>query len=137
MNEIIDEIKETKFNATCDQQRINLTYCEVQSLRQLAGGNEAVCELPETNAANQNVTGDDATLDAFSNCSKGFLTNCPGYDEYPSELWQNVNLQGKSYHDRVCCEVGTNNVSSNCPELDVVRDTKLSDAASEYQQPIH
>lgn len=137
MNEIIDEIKETKFNATCDQQRINLTYCEVQSLRQLAGGNGAVCELPDANVTNLNVTGDDATLDVFSNCSKGFLTNCPGYDEYPSELWQNVNLQGKSYHDRVCCEVGTNNVSSNCPELDVVRDTKLSDAASEYQQPIH
>ena len=127
MNEIIDEIKETKFSATCDQQRINLTYCEVQSLRQLAGGSGAVCAAPEVSVTNQNIT------DVFSNCSEGFLTHCPGYDEYPTELWRNVNLQGKTYHDRVCCEVGTNNVSSNCPELDVIRDTKLSDAASEFQ----
>ncbi len=135
MNEIIEEIKETKFNATCDQQRINLTYCEVQSLRQLAGGNGAICASPEVNVTNQNVTGDgdNKILDVFSNCSKGFLTRCPGYDEYPTELWQNVNFQGKSYHDRVCCEVGTKNVSNNCPELDVIRDTKLSDAASEFQ----
>lgn len=135
MNEIIDEIKETKFNATCDQQRINLTYCEVQSLRQLAGGSGAICAPPVVNATDQNVTGDgdDTLSDVFSNCSKGFLTPCPGYDEYPSELWQNVNHQGKTYHDRVCCEVGTNNVSNNCPELDVIRDTKISDAASEFQ----
>lgn len=131
MNEIIEEIKETKFNATCDQQRINLTYCEVQSLRQLAGGNGAVCASPVVNVTNQNVTGDgdNTILDVFSNCSKGFLTRCPGYDEYPTELWQNVNFQGETYHDRVCCEVGTKNVSNNCPELDVIRDTKLSDAA--------
>lgn len=130
MNEIIDEIKETKFNATCDQQRINLTFCEVQSLRQLAGGSGSICVPPDVNATNQTVTGDDD--DVFSNCSKGFLTHCPGYDEYPTELWQNVNQQHKTYQDRVCCEVGTNNVSSNCPELDVIRDTKLSDAASEF-----
>lgn len=127
MSEIIDDMKEMKFNATCDQQRINLTYCEVQSLRQIAGGSEAICLPQIVNVTFQNITEEDV----FSNCSKGFTTQCPGYDEYPDELWQNVNLQGKLYHDRVCCKVGTNNVSDLCPELDVIRDTKLSDGASE------
>lgn len=172
LNEIIGNINLEDYNATCEQQRINLTYCETQSMRQLNGGNEAICIpkeidiaadelediLPteviggdiELNVTDENITanvtsdfllGDntvedegptedevkEAIFDSVLNCSKGFIAHCAGYDEYPDDLWRNVNLQGQTYIDRVCCEVGTNDVSNKCPKLDEVRDTKLSD----------
>ncbi len=144
MDEIISNIKETEFNATCEQQRINLTYCEIQSVRQLAGGNEAVC-FPPVEVTDQNTSGSlfdyELGLDVFAksgaitdfdlqNCSKAFIPLCPGYDEYPDELWANVNFQGKSFSERVCCEVGTNNVTDQCPGLEK-KDKAISNAASE------
>ena len=57
------------------------------------------------------------------------LCQSSGLDEYPEDLWKNVKLQGKSYEDRVCCEVGTNSLSEQCPKLDDVRDIKISDEA--------
>lgn len=39
-------IAETNFAMTCEQQKINLTYCEVQSLRYFSGGNDAICIPP-------------------------------------------------------------------------------------------
>ena len=47
MYEIINNMKETEFSATCEQQRINLTYCETQSIRHLSGGNAAICLPPK------------------------------------------------------------------------------------------
>jgi len=47
-------------------------------------------------------------------------------------MWENVDLQGNSYQKRVCCEVGTmgkNIVTDECPKLDEIRDTMLSDGA--------
>ncbi|KAL9181305.1 hypothetical protein ACHAXT_010110 [Thalassiosira profunda] len=181
MEQIIQASEERNFNATCNQQRINLTYCETQSMRHMTGGNAAIClpEKPETNISKDevedilppadsiiveealNVTGtngtnatstvpdqvedfvfdgeeierptegevDELIFDALLNCSKGFLPNCPGYDEYPDDLWRNVDLQGLDYQDRVCCRVGTNEVASECPKLDEIRNTKISDAA--------
>jgi len=171
MNEIIISTKENEFNATCEQQRINLTYCETQSMRYLSGGYEAIC-IPEkvnltTDEVNTlfsagdadktlnitdrnitaNITGDlsvfgpteievptesevgEAIFDGLLDCQESFLTPCAGYDEYPNDLWRNVNLQGKTYSDRVCCEVGSNSLSDDCPKLDEIRDTKISDAA--------
>lgn len=87
-----------------------------------------------------------------SRSSKAFIAPCPGLDEYPGkdnetycdkfitfsltiismfsdDLWKNVNFQGLSYEERVCCEVGTGAVSEQCPKLDEVRDTVLPDSA--------
>ena len=184
MNEILENIKEKEYNATCEQQRINLTYCETQVSRQLNGGNQAICLPPDHNLTTEEVlvleqpeeaesqtnplsstnTNTDITLDIANstvaanisvggdleidiasdpdesevqqvifeqvlNCSKSFLSPCPGYDEYPEDLWRNVELQGETYQERVCCQVGTNQASDECPELDEIRDTRIPDAA--------
>jgi hypothetical protein len=63
------------------------------------------------------------------NCSKAFVSPCPGMDEYPRELWNNVNLQGLSFEDRVCCEVGTNATTDQCPKLDEVQRQGFSNEA--------
>lgn len=143
------------YNTTCDVQRINLTKCEVQSIRHYAGGNAAVCipekiqtkpttpaTLPALNTT-ANITGDSETdgltdfvtdeeaafFDDAINCSKAFVQPCPGYEEYPTDLWRNTDMVDKTYQDRVCCKVGTNEPSDECPELDEVSDTRISKTA--------
>mmetsp|Transcript_4231 Transcript_4231/g.9393 ORF Transcript_4231/g.9393 Transcript_4231/m.9393 type:complete len:294 (-) Transcript_4231:121-1002(-) len=189
MKGILGERMENEFNATCEQQRINLTYCETQSMRYHYGGYEAIC-LPDQaeltpdeanilfspatpnngvlfptpattnngvvfpspttvetiiNVTDGNTTQnfteiievdvptkaevEEAFFEGLLKCEEAFTKPCPGYDEYPDDMWRNVNLQGKSYHDRVCCETETNMLSKQCPKLDEVRDTRLSDAA--------
>jgi hypothetical protein len=144
MNDIITNIRETEFSATCEQQRINLTYCETQSVRYLAGGIGAICfpneSFDENATINATITTENVTINAtittenatifrllqseslgdlaLLNCSKAFLSPCPGYDEYPDDVWQNVIFQNKSYTDRVCCEVGTNINTDQCPALE-------------------
>lgn len=143
-------ITRSKFNVTCDQQRINLTSCEIQSIRHLAGGDSALCvpsnltdetKLSEifdridnsTNGTDGFIVADSplSKADIFDllNCSDAFIRPCAGVDEYPDDLWMNVDLQGLSYEERVCCEVGTNTVSKKCPKLDEIRYTNLSDTS--------
>mmetsp|Transcript_26950 Transcript_26950/g.55003 ORF Transcript_26950/g.55003 Transcript_26950/m.55003 type:complete len:696 (-) Transcript_26950:109-2196(-) len=151
ITEITNENIDTKFNTTCEDTRINLTYCEIQSIRHLSGGRSAICLPPvqkQVQAVAQlpgNTTGDTNTtdtevidiettetvtlFDVFLNCSNAFIQNCPGMDEYPTDLWRNVALEDKSYEDRVCCEVGEDSLSSLCPKLDQISDTKLSETA--------
>lgn len=179
MGEIINNIRETEFNTTCEQQRINLTDCEIQSVRYLAGGIIAICfptELnetlaPSTAAANAVINTENATIATVNapvaaenatnaaenatrtlfesgtidnllllNCSKAFLAPCPGYDEYPDEVWQNVLFQGLSYTERECCVVGTNFITDQCPELEKeqLEDyNKISNSTSEYTKAAH
>jgi len=152
---ITQNITLQNYNTTCDQQRINLTKCEVQSIRHYAGGNAAVCipektqTLPTTpvtlpvlntttnitvdseiDGLTDFVTDEVATFfDDTLNCSKAFVQPCPGYEEYPTDLWRNTDMVDKTYEERVCCEVGTNEPSDDCPELDEVSDTRISNAA--------
>ena len=154
---IIQSITVQNYNTTCDQQRINLTKCETQSIRHYGGGNAAVCipekEKKETVSTTQttvptlNVTTSNSTVDTpdgFSdfvteeeamyfndvlNCSKAFVLPCPGKNEYPTDLWRNVEMADLTYEERVCCEVGTNTPSDSCPELDEVLDTRISNSA--------
>ena len=151
MDEIISSITERKFSATCEQQKINLTYCEIQSVRQLAGGHEAVCFPSNLNITDQNATGipfgDELGSGVIANsgvsndlhllnCSKAFIPQCPGYDAYPNAVFQNVNFKDKSFAERVCCEVGTNTVTDKCPELEE-QDKAISNAASESSKSFH
>lgn len=46
MNEIVNNIKLLNYNTSCEQQKIDLNYCETQSMRQENGGNRAIC-LPK------------------------------------------------------------------------------------------
>mmetsp|Transcript_1326 Transcript_1326/g.2174 ORF Transcript_1326/g.2174 Transcript_1326/m.2174 type:complete len:678 (+) Transcript_1326:203-2236(+) len=155
---ITRDITVQNYNTTCDQQRINLTKCEIQSIRHYAGGNAAVCIPEKTQTvsttpamlpvnATTNITvapevdGEtDGLTDFISeeaadffedalNCSKAFVQPCPGYEEYPTNLWRNVEMKDLTYQDRVCCEVGTNEPSDDCPKLDEVASTKISKTA--------
>ena len=38
-------------------------------------------------------------------------------------------MKDLTYQDRVCCEVGTNEPSDDCPKLDEVASTKISKTA--------
>ena len=172
VNEIIDNIDLTEYNTTCEQQHINLTYCETQSLRHLYAGNAAICIPPDadlsdtdeeelltdpgslltldmsnvsppntTNAtSSSNMTDidpdaltddeiDEVIFKDILNCSKGFVKQCAGYDEYPQNLWTNVEMKGLPYEERVCCKVGTYTTSADCPKLDEILDTKIPTAA--------
>jgi len=153
IQQITQNITATNYSTTCDQQRINLTKCEIQSIRHYAGGNSALCfpentqtvsttpaTLPASNATTNTTEGPNDTVDFVTdeeltffddvlNCSKAFVQPCPGYEEYPTDLWRNVDMAGKTYQERVCCEVGTNKPSDQCPELDEVPDTRIPDAA--------
>ena len=158
IKQITQNITRENFAITCDQQRINLTNCESQSIRHYAGGNGAVCipertqtpatlpaTLPTINATT-NITGDETPpfvsaednaitseeiefFDGVINCSKAFVQPCPGYEEYPTDLWRNVDIKGLSYQERVCCIVGTSETSDDCPDLDEISDQKISKAA--------
>jgi len=122
-----------------------LTPCEIQSIRHYSGGDDAVC-IPQKNSQTTS-TNTSATFPLFNvttnstedvenevifldllNCSKTFKLSCPGYNEYPTELWRNVEMSGLTYQERVCCEVGTNETSENCPELDEDSSTRISNA---------
>jgi len=144
IQQITQNIAATNYSTTCDQQRINLTKCEIQSIRHYAGGNSALCSPEKTQAvsttpatlpavnATTNITNDAVDFtssDDELNCNKAFVQPCPGYDEYPTDLWKNVDIAGLTYQERVCCEVGSNEPSDNCPELDEVSDKNISDAA--------
>jgi hypothetical protein len=43
---ITSYIHQANFEMTCAQQKLNLTYCELQSLRHFSGGNVSIC-IPE------------------------------------------------------------------------------------------
>jgi len=39
---------------------------------------------------------------------------CPAIDEYPKDLWDNIDEEGMSYEDTACCIVGTTSASELC-----------------------
>jgi hypothetical protein len=80
---------------------LDLATCELESFRrQGAAGDEALCT---------------------SNCSGADFVQveaqqCPAVSDYPSELFMNRGLLGRSYEERVCCKVGETTPSDECPE---------------------
>ena len=74
----------TQSTARCPDFTIN--ECELQALRKLSGGTEAMCAGECT-----------ATTEIEP-------TACLGSSDYPSKFWANLDEQGKSYTDRVCCD---------------------------------
>jgi len=77
----------TQSTARCPDFTIN--ECELQALRKLSGGTEAMCSGECT-----------ATTEIEP-------TACLGSSDYPSRFWANLDEQGKSYTDRVCCDKGS------------------------------
>jgi hypothetical protein len=133
-------ISNANLDVTCAEQSLNLSYCELQSLRHFSGGKSSLCvpdavtlEGNETDAAAPSLmlaldSDDGESYDVLQqlNCSKAFSYPCPGKDEYPKNLWNNVNLQDLPFEKRVCCEVGTSVVTTQCPKLDQVNSLGFS-----------
>ena len=77
----------TQSTARCPD--FTISECELQALRKLSGGTEAMC------------SGECTTLTEIE------PTACLGSSDYPSNFWANLDDQGMSYTDRVCCDKGT------------------------------
>jgi Mg-chelatase subunit ChlD len=80
--------------------KIELTECELDALRFLGGGEEATCGVC------------NATTYAGIVPEK-----CPFQSDWPNNLYHNTEMEGKSFEDRACCEVGTNVPSDVCPAI--------------------
>jgi len=82
--------------STAHCPRLNLTKCELDALRYLGGGYIATC----------------------SDCSFGLAgtvpQQCRAVSDLPRDLWNNTDLDGKEYHERACCKLGTSEPSDQC-----------------------
>ena len=74
----------TQSTARCPD--FTISECELQALRKLSGGTEAMC------------AGECTALTEIE------PTACLGSSDYPSNFWANLDDQGMSYTDRVCCD---------------------------------
>ena len=124
MDELIKNFTEA-FNTTCDQQRLDLTHCDRQSLRYTGGGTASICVSAKQEAAGyasviKNTTQSNTTLfeedlikveekgdldegelfEKMLNCTDAFAVPCSGRDEYPTDLWHNVDLEDLDFEER-------------------------------------
>ena len=84
----------TQSTARCPD--FTISECELQALRKLSGGTEAMC------------SGECTTLTEIE------PTACLGSSDYPSNFWANLDDQGMSYTDRVCCAKDASTSSEGC-----------------------
>lgn len=87
---------------------INLEGCGLEAARYFSGGYVAMCDM-----SCENATGVLPKL-------------CSGEDEFPDNLWQNTKLEGEPFEDRVCCRIGDNVTSNQCPNIDLYGEPKLT-----------
>ena len=79
---------------------LKLELCELESFRrQSSAGDDGLCS--------SNCTTDDFVEVEEKPCQ---ITN-----DYPTDLWKNVENAGLSYEDRVCCVIGETAPSEICP----------------------
>jgi hypothetical protein len=84
----------TQSTARCPD--FTISECELQALRKLSGGTEAMC------------SGECTALMEIE------PTACLGSSDYPSNFWANLDDQGMSYTERVCCDKSS---SEGCYDL--------------------
>ena len=84
----------TQSTAWCPDFTIN--ECELQALRKLSGGTDAMC------------AGECTAMTEIE------PTACLGSSDYPSKFWANLDDQGMSYTDRVCCANDASTSSEGC-----------------------
>jgi len=101
--------------------KISFTVDELDALRYIGGGEDAVCQ------------------DDFDDVTD-FIGILPAECQYESELskngnvWQNKNMNGKTYLDRACCEKGGVEPSSMCPVLSGASDAEETDTSPPTDQ---
>jgi hypothetical protein len=84
----------------------DVTECELQYFRS-QGGVVAGAE-GDAQCDNKNVS---CSEDIFAKMDEG---TCYYNDDYPSNLWANLNYQDLPYEERVCCNVGEDFPSTGC-----------------------
>ncbi|KAL7481427.1 hypothetical protein ACHAW6_007103 [Cyclotella cf. meneghiniana] len=77
--------------------KIELSQCELEALRFIGGGETSTCGV----------------------CNKTEYAEiiprkCPNQNDLPSNVWNNTEMQGKSYPESACCEIGKDVPSSTC-----------------------
>jgi hypothetical protein len=94
-----------------------------ETLDKLVIMSAAKCPLLEINECEledfrRQGTAQDEALCLSANCTaKDFDEGlCYFEDDYPRDLWENVDYKGLSYEERVCCIVGETKPSSECPD---------------------
>ncbi|KAK1735864.1 voltage-dependent calcium channel-like protein [Skeletonema marinoi] len=94
--------------STAQCPKIDLSDCQLEGLRYLAGGEEATCGI------------------CNSTDYPGIIpTECPFKPDLPKNLWQNTDVDGVKYEDRACCEIGSNVPSEMCGVPDEIDTTEL------------
>ena len=83
--------------------KIELSEFELEALRFVGGEEEVMCQ-------------EEGEVDNTTSFLGVVLPIECGFDsDLPNNLWDNTNMEGKSYEERVCCEVGGTEPSINCP----------------------
>jgi len=78
--------------------KIKLTECELDALRYLGGGRDATCGI----CSNTDYSGI-------------VPEKCPFQSDWPDNLWDNTEMEGKEYEERACCDNYGTNPSESCP----------------------
>lgn len=101
MNEIVNNIKLLNYNTSCEQQKIDLNYCETQSMRQENGGNRAIClpneiDVPhlrpdiELNITDANFTGNITGDELLGDTVEIISEEGPTEDEIEEAVFEDV-----------------------------------------------
>jgi hypothetical protein len=89
---------------------LKLENCQLESFRrQSSAGDEGLCS-------------NNCTSDEFVQVEE---EKCPFTNDYPTDLWDNLEDAGLPYEDRVCCLIGDTQPSENCP-VEAQDDVSLS-----------
>jgi hypothetical protein len=81
---------------------LKLEFCQLESFRrQSSAGDEGLCS--------SNCTADELVQVVES--------KCPFTNDYPTDLWNNIEDAGLPYEDRACCSIGDTKPSENCPAV--------------------
>ena len=117
MQEVAGCSYETVLNALVAQSTaqcpdFTINECELQALRKLSGGTAAMC------------AGECTTTTEIE------PTACLGSSGYPSKFWANLDEQGKSYTQRVCCTKDGSTSSTSSNDCDSGSDGSSSDGSN-------
>ncbi|KAL7554285.1 hypothetical protein ACHAWF_017729 [Thalassiosira exigua] len=81
---------------------IEMTECEIDSLRLAGGGEEATC------GACSNAT-------STNGFARTLTETCLDEGDLPNDFWANTDMLGLGYEERACCEIGGIVPADMCP----------------------
>jgi len=95
--------------------RRNLTGCELDALRSLGGGDQAIC-------------GDCPAVDTGGGDYVGIVPQpCGGGRDLPHNVWANTDHASSSYEEKACCHLGGSAPSEHSIDFHTVEETPAVD----------